>query len=46
LDAIQRAGFVDVELVSTADVFAGSAGEGNAHAFGTMGANIRARKPD
>jgi hypothetical protein len=34
-----------VELVSTADVFAGSAGEGNARAFGPMGANIRARKP-
>ena len=45
LDAIQHAGFVDVELVSTADVFAGSEGEANAHAFETMGANIRARKP-
>ena len=45
MDAIQRAGFVNVELVSSADVFAGSAGEGNAHSFGTVGANIRARKP-
>ncbi len=36
---------MDVELVSSTDVFAGSAGEGNAHAFETMGANIRARKP-
>jgi hypothetical protein len=45
LDAIQQAGFVDVELVSSIDVFAGSAGEDDAHAFETMGANIRARKP-
>jgi arsenite methyltransferase len=45
LDRIQRAGFTDVELVSTADVFAGAEGEANAHAFETLGANIRARKP-
>ena len=45
LDAIQQAGFVDVELVSTADVFAGAEGEANAHAFETMGANFRAKKP-
>ena len=45
LDAIQQAGFVDVELVSSADVFAGAGGEANAHSFETMGANIRARKP-
>ena len=45
LDAIQHAGFVDVELVSTADVFAGAEGEASAHAFETLGANIRARKP-
>lgn len=45
LDAIQQAGFVDLELVSTQDVFAGAAGEAKAHAFETMGANIRARKP-
>ena len=45
LDAIQNAGFVDVELVSSADVFAGAEGEANAHAFETLGANIRARKP-
>ena len=40
-----QAGFVDVELVSTNDVFAGSEGEANAHAFEVMGANIRALKP-
>ncbi|MCI0846598.1 MAG: hypothetical protein J4N33_05700 [Chloroflexi bacterium] len=45
MDAIQQAGFVDVELVSAADVFAGAEGEANAHAFETLGANIRARKP-
>ncbi len=45
MDAIQQAGFVDVDLVSTVDVFAGAAGEANAHAFETLGANIRARKP-
>ena len=45
MDAIQQAGFVDVELVSTVDVFAGAEGEAKAHAFGTLGANIRARKP-
>ena len=45
MDAIQQAGFQDVELVSTADVFAGAAGEASAHAFETMGANIRAVKP-
>ena len=44
MDAIQQAGFLDMELVSTADVFAGAEGEANAHAFETMGANIRARK--
>jgi hypothetical protein len=44
LDAIMRAGFVDVELISTADVFAGAEGEASAHSFGTVGANIRARK--
>ncbi len=45
LDAIKEAGFAGVELVSTTDVFAGAEGEGTAHAFQTMGANIRARKP-
>jgi arsenite methyltransferase len=45
LQAIAQAGFVDVELVSSVDVFAGSEGESNAHAFETMGVNIRARKP-
>ena len=40
-----QAGFADVELVSSADVFAGAEGEGNAHAFQTMGVNIRAFKP-
>ncbi len=45
MDAIKQVGFVDVELVSSADVFAGAEGEGNAHAFQTMGANIRAFKP-
>ena len=45
MDAIQQAGFVDVELVSSADVFAGASGEPNAHAFETVGANIRAWKP-
>ena len=44
LDAIKQAGFVDVELVSSADVFPGAEGEGNAHAFQTMGVNIRAFK--
>jgi hypothetical protein len=36
---------VDVELVSSQDVFAGSEGESNAHAFETLGANIKAKKP-
>ena len=36
---------MDVELVSSADVFAGAEEEPNAHAFETVGANIRARKP-
>ena len=45
MDAIQQAGFVDLELVSTVDVFAGAEGETKAHAFETLGANIRARKP-
>ena len=40
-----QAGFVDVELVSTNDVFAGAEGEANAHAFETVGAKLRARKP-
>ena len=39
------AGFVDVELVWTADVFKGASGEGSASSFDTTGANIRARKP-
>jgi hypothetical protein len=34
-----------VELISKVDVFAGTEGEATAHAFETMGANIRARKP-
>ena len=45
MDAIQQAGFANVELVATQDVFEGAEGEANAHAFGTMGANIRAGKP-
>ena len=45
LDAITQAGFVDVELDSTVDVFAGAGGEERARAFDTLGANIRARKP-
>lgn len=45
MDAIQQAGFVDLEVVSTQDVFAGAEGEAKAQAFETMGANIRARKP-
>ena len=44
LDATQRAGFCDLELVSTVDVFAGAEGEAKARAFETTGANIRARK--
>ena len=45
LDAIQQAGFVEVELDSTVDVFAGAAGETRADAFDTLGANIHAWKP-
>ncbi len=45
MDAIQQAGFTDVELVSSAAVFEGAEGEANARAFGTEGANIRAGKP-
>ena len=45
MEAIQQAGLVEVELVSSKDVFAGSEGESNAHAFETLGVNIRARKP-
>ena len=46
MEAIQLAGFVDVELASAKDVFAGSEGESNAHAFETLGVNIRAKKPN
>ena len=35
----------DVDVISIKDVFLGSEGEANAHAFETMGANIRAIKP-
>lgn len=45
LDSIKQAGFVDVELVSSVDVFAGAEGEGNARAFEAFGVNIRASKP-
>jgi hypothetical protein len=34
-----------VELISTVGVFAGAEGEATAHAFETMGGNIRAKKP-
>ena len=40
-----RAGLQDVKLVSTKDVFAGAEGEASARSFKTMGANIRAVKP-
>ena len=45
VDTIRGAGFEDVELVWTADVFKGTNGEASAKPFETMGANIRARKP-
>ena len=46
LDAIQQAGFVDIELASTVDVFAGAEGEASARLFDTQGVNIRANKPE
>jgi|TARA_B100001971_G_C18078820_1_gene477141 hypothetical protein len=42
---IRGAGFEDVELVWTMDVFKGASGEVNASAFDTVGANLRGRKP-
>lgn len=43
LDVIRQAGFVDVTLVSTVEVFAGAEWEGNARLFDIVGANIRAK---
>ena len=45
MDLLRRVGFVDVEMVSKVDVFKGPEGQQWAQDFGTVGANIRARKP-
>lgn len=41
---VRQAGFVAVELIPGADVFAGAPQDSNAAAFGTIGAGIRALK--
>ena len=46
MQLLGNVGFVDVELVSEVDVFQGAEVEQRAKAFETMGANIRARKPE
>jgi SAM-dependent methyltransferase len=45
VEDVEKAGFVDVELIRGVDVFAGAPQHSNAAAFGTVGAGIRARKP-
>jgi SAM-dependent methyltransferase len=42
---LAESGFVDIEIVETFDVFAGTTIERNSSMFGARGANIRARLP-
>ena len=42
-DLLARAGFGDIELVSTADVFGGARGEANADHYGALAYAVRAR---
>ncbi len=44
-EQLAAAGFVNVELIPGADVFAGAPQHSNAAAYGTLGIGIRARKP-
>lgn len=44
-EVVRGAGFVDVELVPGADVFAGAPQHSNAAAYGTRGVGIRASRP-
>jgi hypothetical protein len=39
------AGFIDFEIVRRADVFSGAPQASSAAQFGTLGINLRARKP-
>jgi arsenite methyltransferase len=43
---VTAAGFVDVEVIPGGDIFAGAPQHSNAAAYGTIGAGLRARKPD
>lgn len=42
---VVAAGFVDFEIVSRVDVYAGAPQASSAAQFGTLGINFRARKP-
>lgn len=44
--AVYAAGFVDVEVITGADVFAGAPQHSNAAEFGTRGVGVRARRRD
>ena len=44
--AVTMAGFVDFEITWRADVFSGAPQASSAAAFGTLGINFRARKPE
>ncbi|MEE9324020.1 MAG: hypothetical protein V3U90_00485 [Dehalococcoidia bacterium] len=45
MNLIRDAGFIDVSASATHDVFSGAAGEKSASQFGTVGINIRGKKP-
>jgi TusA-related sulfurtransferase len=44
--AVVMAGFVDFEITWRADVFSGAPQESSAANFGTLGINLRGRKPE
>lgn len=43
---VVTSGFVDFEITWKADVFSGAPQQSSADAFGTLGINFRARKPE
>ncbi len=43
---VVTSGFVDFEITWRADVFSGAPQQSSADAFGTLGINFRARKPE
>lgn len=45
MEAIRRAGFVDVGIIWRGKPFTGASGQDKADAFETEGVTVRARKP-